>query len=459
MTPKRRPAYLAALLIAAALDARAADAGLDARIVKLLEQVSEARLKATIEKLSSFHTRNTISNPDPAGNGIGAARQWIFDTMKAGGPRLQVSFDTYELVGGQTQRIPKDVEVRNVMAVLPGKTPRRLYVSGHYDSLARRPGAAAFPAGTATPTRGAPAFDWAALAENRAPGANDDGSGTALTMELSRVFAESGIEFDATLVFICFAGEEQGLIGAKLHAQKAVAEKWPIQGVLNNDIVGGSHGGDGLIDSGSVRVFSEGPEDSPSRQIARLVQRVAALYVPSQRVGLVARHDRFGRGGDHTALNQHGFPGVRISEADENYSRQHTLDDTIEGVDLPYLARNARVNAAALAVMGLAPPPPVVVDDAAQPRPLIARQPSGYDARLRWKASPGAAGYKVFWRDTWVGDWQHEVAVGNVTEFLLKNISIDDYVFGVAATSADGHESAVSAYVNPQRPSLDLKTK
>src|SRR6185436_10542768 len=262
---------------------------LDARIVKLLEQVSAERLQKTIEKLVSFETRNTLSNPEQAARGVGAARQWILDELKATSPRLQVSFDAYQVAGGQIQRIPKDVELRNVMALLPGRSPRRLYVSGHYDSVVLRRGQAGAAAAPAEPGGAPPTFDPATL-ENPAPGANDDGSGTALTMELARVFANSGIEFDATLVFLCLAGEEQGLVG-------------------------GSKGGNGVSDSGSVRVFSEGPEDSPSRALARYVQRQASLYLPSHRVGLIARHDRFGRGGDHTAFNQHGFAAVRISEA------------------------------------------------------------------------------------------------------------------------------------------------
>ncbi len=276
-------------------------------------------------------------------------------------------------------------------------------------------------------------------------------------MELARVFAESGLEFDATLVFIAFAGEEQGLVGAKLHAQRAEAEKWPIEAVFNNDMLGNVVGGNGVADAESVRVFSEGPEDSPSRQLARFIARQAARYVPSHEVRLVARHDRFGRGGDHTALNQHGFAGVRITESNEHFGRQHTVDDTVAGVDFGYMARNARVNAAGVAVMALAPPAPRTSDDRGQ---APARASAvGYDARLRWTASPGAVGYRVFWREAWTPDWQRELTVGNVTEIVLPNVSIDDYVFGVAAIGPGGHESVVSAYVNPPRPEATIKTK
>jgi hypothetical protein len=434
-------AWLAALAMAGApvpLRAQGA-AHADPRVAKLLDGVSEQGLAEILRRLASFQTRHTLSTDAP-GRGIAAARQWMLDELRRAGPRLQVSFDAYE-IPKQGERVTRDVELRNVMAVLPGRSARRLYVSGHYDTVARQPGGA---------------FDWT-RPDNVAPGANDDGSGTALTLELARAFAQSDLDFEATLVFIAFAGEEQGLVGAKLHAQKAAAEKWTIDGVLNNDIVGGVQGGDGSFDSTSVRVFSEGPEDSPSRQLARAVRRQAALYVPGHQVRLIARHDRFGRGGDHTAFNQNGFAGVRFSESKENFARQHTAEDTLEGVSAPYLLRNARVNAAVLAVLALAPPAPVVSDE--RGRPLLDRQPSGYDARLRWAASPGAAGYRVFWREAWAPDWQHERTLGPVTELVLPGLSIDDHVFGVAALGPGGHESLVAAYVNPPRREERIRTR
>jgi hypothetical protein len=282
-----------------------------------------------------------------------------------------------------------------------------------------------------------------------APGANDDGSGTVLSMELARVFAESGIEFDATLVFMTVAGEEQGLIGSGALAKKARDEKIPIQAWFNNDIVGNSHGGDGTVDGATIRIYSEGPEDSASRSLAQFAARIGAAYVPSHRIRLMARRDRFSRGGDHSALNAQGFAAIGFREARENYAKQHGPDDTIDGVDFHYLAQNARVNAAAMATLALAPPPPVVVTDRGVP--TIDRRPSGYDAHLRWAASPGAAGYKVFWRTAWTQDWEHEIAVGNVTEFTFPTANIDDWVFGVAAVDASGHESTISAYVAAPR--------
>ncbi len=251
--------------------------------------------------------------------------------MKGYSPKLQVSFDTYQVV--PQGRITRDVELRNVMAILPGRSPRRIYISGHYDTVARPGGqGTANAAGPADPdARSAPPADPNAPLDNLAPGVNDDGSGTALTIELARVFSQSGIDFDATLVFMCHVGEEQGLVGARLHAQKAVAEKIPIEAVFNNDIVGNDRGGNGIIDGATIRVYSEGPEDSPSRELARFVQRWGGRYVPSHKVRPMARPDRFGRGGDHSAYNALGFTAVGFRESRENFTRQHDVRDTFEG--------------------------------------------------------------------------------------------------------------------------------
>ena len=434
----------------------AQESDLDPRIVKLVATISEERLSNILRSLQGFETRSTLSSATSITRGVGAARTWILNEMKGYSPRLQVSFDTY-LIAAQG-RITRNVELRNVMAVLPGKSPRRIYVSGHYDTVARPGGQGA--ANSAAPTdpdaRAAPPADPNAPLDNLAPGVNDDGSGTSLTMELARVFSQSGIEFDATLVFMCHAGEEQGLVGARLHAQKAVAEKIPIEAVFNNDIVGNDHGGNGIIDGATIRVYSEGPEDSPSRELARFIERWGGRYVPSHRVRPMARPDRFGRGGDHSAYNQLGFTAVGFRESRENFTRQHDVRDTFEGIALPYLAQNARVNAAAAATLALAPAPPVVVTDRGQPQ--ISRAPSGYDANMKWTAVPGAAAYRIFWREAWGPDWQHDLLVGNVTNVVLPNMQIDDYVFGVAAVDAAGHESFVTAYVTPPRASTEIRT-
>lgn len=464
--PRAKAVWCGAVIAAVVLHAPVHAQTIDPRIEKLVGSISEARLQQLLQKLVSFKTRNTCSDP-AAPDGIGPARQWIYDELKRTSPTLQVSFDTHTVATVRGCTGP--IELRNVMAVLPGKTARRIYVSGHYDSLnlgprgqqagnaggtqaaggaqaANRPGAAAQAPGEApAPQAPRPVRDPNIVA----PGANDDGSGTVLSMELARVFAESGIEFDATLVFMTVAGEEQGLVGAGAHAKTAKDEKIPIQAWFNNDIVGGSRGGDGIIDGATIRLYSEGPEDSPSRSLAMFAARIGARYVPSHRVRLMARRDRFSRGGDHSALNAQGFAAIGFRESRENYAKQHGPDDTIDGVDFRYLAQNARVNAAGMAVLALAPPPPSVVN----PRgaPTIDRAPSGYDAHLRWQASPGAAGYRIFWRNAWAPDWEHEIAVSNVVEYTLPHMNIDDWVFGVAAVDGAGHESTVSAYVTAPR--------
>jgi hypothetical protein len=428
----------------------------DPRIQGLLASVSKERMQQLLTMLVGFGTRETLSSSTSPTRGIGAAREWIFNELKRSSSKLHVSVESYTIP--PQGRMTRQTEVRNVIAILPGRTGRRVYVGGHYDSLNLGPGVsvnrntirpANVPAGPDPQSQ--PTFDH----EADAPGANDDGSGTVLTMELARAFAESGIAFDATLVFACWAGEEQMDFGARPHAQDVKAAGTRIEGVLNDDIVGNSHGGNGVVDAGSVRVYSAGDQDSMSRSLARYIERVAAIYVPGHRVRLMAREDRFGRGSDHMSFRQLGFPAVTFRESSENLSRQHSADDTLDGVDFAYLLQNARVNAAAAASLALAPPAPRVTGDRNQI--LLSRDPSGYDASLRWNASAGATGYRVYWRDTWTNDWQHQQYVGDVTAFVFPNVSIDDYVFGVAAVGVDGAESLVSAYVAPLREDPDIK--
>lgn len=426
----------------------------DPRIQQLISSISPQRLQELDAKLAGFGTRETLSNPASAVRGVAAARQWIFDELQRSSAKLKVSFDTYQLAV-QT-RVQHPVELRNVIAVLPGKSPRRIYVTGHYDSLNIGVGSqialnSAAPGSRTRNPQDQPNFDH----DTDAPGANDDGSGTALTMELARVFAESGIEFDATLVFACWAGEEQGLLGSGAHARKLAAEKASVAAMLSNDIVGNIRGGNGIVDAASVRVYAVGPEDSMARSLARYIERAAEVYVPSHRVRLMAREDRFGRGSDQSAFTGAGYPAIVFRESRENFSKQHSENDTIDGVDFAYLAQNARVNAAAAASLALAPAAPAVTGS--NGAALISRDPSGYDATLRWTASSGAAGYRIHWRDTWSNDWQHELTIGNVTQYTLPNVSIDDYVFGVSAIGPDGQESLISAYVAAVRKAPEVK--
>jgi hypothetical protein len=416
--------------------------GLDPRIEKLVASISQERVQELLTTLVGFGTRHTLSDTSSTTRGARAASQWILDEMRRSSPRLDVSFDTHQIPKGGREdwpattrtRLTRDVELRNVIAILPGRSPRRIYVTAHYDSLNASVQLPVTPPATSSqPDPNA-----------EAPGANDDGSGTVLVMELARLFADSGIEFDATLAFMATAGEEQGLVGARVHAGRAKDAGVAVQAVFNNDIVGGTTGGDGIVDGATVRLYSDGPDDSPSRALAGYIRRVAATYVPSHRVRLLARRDRIDRGGDHTAFNLSGFAAVGFRESRENFAKQHGAADTIDGVSFPYLAQNMRVNAAAVASLALAPPPPTFY--------LLDRGTSRYDARLGWKAAANAVGYRIFWRDAWSPDWQHELLVGNVTQYVLPRMIIDDYVFGVAAIGAGGHESTIAAYqVSPAR--------
>lgn len=411
-------------------------ATLDAEVEAALEEISPERLLRTVQRLESFGTRFTMSDTLSDTQGIGAARRWIFEELQSYSPRLEVSFDSY-LIHPQG-RVSEDVILRNVMAVLPGRTERRVYLSGHYDSVARQESGS---------------FDWAD-ANHSAPGANDDASGVAATMEAARVLAQSGIEFDATLVFIAFAGEEMGLVGARAHVQRVLEDSVSVVAVLNSDIMGNSVSGSGREDSRTIRIFSEDPMDSPARNLARYIRAVGGAYTPSLEVRLIAREDRFGRGGDHTAFTQQGFAGVRFSEAMENLERQHTLEDTSDGVDPEYLARAVRLKAATAASLALAPDAPQI---RRRGQPMLGRGESNYGASLRWDPAAGAVSYRIVWRRTWNHEWEHSLVVGDRTEFTLEDISIDDYTFGITAIGPDGHESLVSSYTRSPRRDIRLE--
>ncbi len=408
------------------------------KIAKIVSEISDERIAGIMKKLESFGTRNLLSDPSQTDRGIGAARQWIFDEFKSFSPRLDVSFDTHHIPKGG--RVWKDVELRNVVAVLPGKRDpdRWILVSGHYDSLNLR---------VPPEMRGQPEK----AAELPAPGVSDDGSGTACAMECARVLSQ--YEFDATLVFVAFAGEEQGLVGARAMAKRLKGKKQEIEAVLNNDIIGNDVSGNGATDSRRVLVFSEEPDDSASRQLARFVHHVGEKYYPDFTAEMVFRRDRFGRGGDQTAFNDEGYPGVRFTTPSENFANQHSPTDTFANASAPYTAKVVRVNAATAAALALAPRVPVTRGPAVElrNRPGITRG-TGYDAVLRWgvaKPDENIAGFVVVMRSTTAADWEKEFWVGNDRTYTLKDTPIDQYVFGVKAVDKKGHESPVSAYVLP----------
>lgn len=465
-----RMAALAALLSLCAGVTTADEKALNPKIVQILDEISEARIQATIERLQAFGTRNTLSNADDPEHGVGAARQWIFREFQSYSPRLQVRFDKYR-VKKQGQRIFKDVDLWNVLAVLPGtKMPEtQIFVSAHYDSLnmGNRPANAA----PGRPAQLTPE-DFEKNASLPAPGACDDASGTAAVMELARVM--SRYEFDKTLVFVSFAGEEQGLVGSTLEAARAKKEGAVIEAVLNNDIIGTDRSGSGRIGNGSVNIYSDEAIDSLNQQLSRYAKEIGERYLPAFQVNTIFAQDRLGRGGDHTPFQLEGFAAVRISTPNEIYANQHRDTDLLENMSVPYTARVARFNAAVAASLALAPKPPVVMrtppapasaaPNAAgaprRPTPMISRG-SGYDAVLEWKpagAEDDIQGYVVVMRSTSAPYWEKEIYAGKVTKFTLKYVSIDDVKFGVKAIGAGG-ESMVAAYVFPPRAKVEYQTE
>ena len=453
------------------------------KIQEMLDQVSEARIRAILEKLEAFGTRNTMSNPDDPVHGVGAARTWILNELKSYSPRLQVRFDKYR-VKKQGQRIFKDVDLWNVVAVLPGtKQPEtQVVVSGHYDSLnlgTRPAGAAAGPGtdgaaggGTINATAGLTPADFEKNANQPAPGVCDDGSGTAAVMELARVMSQ--FEFDKTLVFVTFAGEEQGLIGSSLLAAKAHKENQVIEAVLNNDIIGTDVAGNGRTGNSSVSIYSDETMDSISQQLSRYAKEVGERYLPGMKINTIFMGDRLGRGGDHTPFQWEGFAAVRVSTPNEIYANQHHATDTLANMSVPYTTKVAKVNLAVAASLAYAPKPPVVMPEPrANPNPNAAANPAGrrpgpmiargggYDAVLRWRTAGSDAdikGYAIVIRATTSPYWEQEIYVGKVNTYTLKDVSIDDLKFGVKAIGVNGSESLVTAYVYPPRQRVEIET-
>ncbi len=425
----------------------------DADIPRIVHEIDAHNIERTIRKLVSFGTRNTLSVQDDPARGIGAARDWIYSELQkmapASGGRLKVELQSF--TQGVGPRVPQPTKITNVVATLRGVEPesadRVVVVSGHYDSICSSP----------------------TDAVHDAPGADDDGSGVAAVLEMARVM--SRYRFNATIVFLAVAGEEQGLLGSTYFAEQAKQGGMRIEAMFTNDIIGDTLGGNGVHDDRRVRVFSEGvptsetpaeaavrravggENDSPSRELARFIQETASRYVPGFHVTLVYRRDRYLRGGDHIPFLERGYPAVRFTEPNEDYRHQHQNVREEEGVqygdlpqfvDFPYVAQVARVNAAALAEMALAPSPPANV------RILTRRLTNDTDLEWDAGAEPSLAGYEIVWRETTSPVWTHTRAVGKVTSFTPAGLSKDNYFFGVRAADAQGHRSP-AVYPRPAR--------
>jgi hypothetical protein len=450
------------LLLSGAL-AAAQYKAVNPQVSKIVSEVSEERIAETLKKLEGFGTRNIFSPQDNPTRGVGAARKWIYEQFRSYSPRLEVSYDQYRLKKDTTRgsRIQDDVDLYNVVAVLPGTVNKeqRIIVSGHYDSvnLARALGAPAPQPGDPPPTGPRdPNID--------APGVTDDGSGTACVMELARVLSQ--YQFEKTIVFVAFAGEEMGLLGSTLYAEKAKKLDQKIEAVLNSDIIGSDVGGDGRTENRRVNIFSEDPIDSPSREIARYMKEIGERYVPAMTVDPVFRADRFGRGGDHTPFNLEGFAAVRISTPVENFANQHSATDTFANTSPSYIARVTKVNGAVAASLAWAPKAPLTSEQVERNGQkttslLLTRGKSRYDAALKWKQEnpePDLAGYVVVMRRTTAPFWEREMFVGNVSECALPEVSIDEVVFGVKAIDKEGNESLVSPYVQAPRQKRTIHT-
>ncbi|GAA3995533.1 M20/M25/M40 family metallo-hydrolase [Hymenobacter fastidiosus] len=437
-------AFLTLVSLTAAAQTKAPTTRPDATIKQMVEALSAKNLEADVRKLVSFGTRHTLSDTQDQKRGIGAARTWVEEEFrkygKASGGRLQVAQDTFT-IRPDGRRINKPVLMANVMATLPGTDPtdtRVLIVSGHIDSRV-------------TDVMNATAD---------APGANDDGSGTAAVMELARVMSRQ--KFPCTIIFVAVQGEEQGLYGSTYLAKRAKKENWNLTAMLNNDIMGNSLGHDPEIrDDKHLRVFSEGvpanetadearlrrtlssENDSPSRQLARYSQTTAKQYVDGLEVVLEYRPDRFLRGGDHTPFNQQGFTAVRFTEMNEDFTHQHqdlrtekgrAYGDTPEGMDFQYLRKNTGVNLATLASLALAPAAPQNVG--------VLTADLTNRTQLQWEAPQGGekpAGYYVLMRETSAPQWQQKFFVTD-TKATLPH-SKDNFLFGVVSVDAEGHES------------------
>ncbi|MBO3116122.1 M28 family metallopeptidase [Winogradskyella sp. DF17] len=420
----------------------------DSKLYDIIDAVSEERLRNDVKTLADFGTRHTLSDTVSETRGIGAARRWIkrqFDLISSDcNDCLEVSFQNNFFEKGTNQRIVKDVNVVNVVAIQRGTTYPNRYIimSGDIDSRVSDP------------------TDYT----TDSPGANDNATGMAGAIEAARILSK--YKFENSIIYTGLSGEEQGLFGGQGLAKYAKDNNWEIIGVLNNDMIGNITGVDGVIDNRTFRIFSEpittditdlqqlarqargrrfygGEVDGISRQLARYVHNTTKTYMPEMNPIMVYRLDRFGRGGHHRPFNDLGFAGIRIMEAHENYTQQHqdirtengiSYGDTFEHVNFPYCKKLTAVNAINLASLASAPPAPKEVGIGG----IVEAS-----ARLKWSPVEGAKGYKIYWRDTTSPTWDQSRYVGKVTEFTLEGIVIDNFLFGVAAVGENGHESVV----------------
>lgn len=410
------------------------------QLAEIAARVDPQALRAVIDRLVGFGTRHTASDAISDTRGIGAARRWVrsrFEEIsRICGGCLSVEAVQATVSG---ERLTQPTRIVDVLGIQrgTGDPGRVVLISGHLDSRVSD----------------------VMNATSDAPGADDDGSGVAAVIEAARVL--SRYRFAATIVYAVLSGEEQGLYGGKLLAETAESRGWRVEAQLNNDIVGNIHGQGGVIDNTHVRVFSEGTRstetpaeaqqrrynggevDSPARNLARYIARLAPQVLTNFRVRMIYRTDRFHRGGDQVPMLAAGFPAVRLTEACENYTRQHqdvrvadgiAYGDVIGGVDFAYLAQVARLNAITLASLAWAPAPPAQVAIAGAVSP---------DTTVSWGRVPGAVGYRVWWRETTAPQWTDNRWAGDATSLNLAGVNIDDEYFGVAAVSADGYASPI----------------
>jgi Zn-dependent M28 family amino/carboxypeptidase len=415
----------------------------DQKIYDIIDAVSAERIKQDVKTLVNFGTRHTLSDTLSETRGIGAARRWIkseFENISSNcSDCLEVFFQKNLIPKGDNARIVHDVWVVNVVAIQRGtKYPNRyIIMSGDIDSRVSDP------------------TDFTSTS----PGANDNASGMAGTIEAARVLSK--YQFESSIIYLGLSGEEQGLYGGKGLAEYAKNESWDIIGIMNNDMIGNIKGVDGVIDNRTFRIFSEpvpptetererrmrrfygGEVDGISRQLARYIHKNVKTYMPEMIPLMIYRLDRFGRGGHHRPFNDAGYAGIRIMEAHENYTQQHqdirvengiAYGDSFEHVNFDYAKKLTAVNAINLASLASAPPPPKNLAIGGIVKPA---------AKFKWDKVDGAIGYKIYWRDTTSPTWDNSRYVGDVSEFTLEGIVIDNFFFGVASVGKDGYESPV----------------